>query len=50
MRAQWEALAPMMESGIVAPPVGRTYPLEEMGRALTDLAERRVLGKSVVVL
>jgi NADPH2:quinone reductase len=50
MRTQWEALAPMMESGIVAPPVGRTYPLEEMGRALTKLAERRVLGKTVVVL
>ena len=50
MRGQWEALVPMMENGIVAPAVGRTYPLEEMGRALTDLAERRTLGKSVVVL
>ncbi len=50
MREQWEALVPMMENGIVAPAVGRTYALEEMGRALTDLAERRTLGKSVVVL
>ena len=50
MREQWGALVPMMENGIVAPAVGRTYPLEEMGRALTDLAERRTLGKSVVVL
>jgi NADPH:quinone reductase len=50
MREQWQALVPMMENGIVAPAVGRTYPLEEMGRALTDLAERRTLGKSVVVL
>jgi len=50
MREQWGALVPMMENGIVAPAVGRTYALEEMGRALTDLAERRTLGKSVVVL
>jgi NADPH:quinone reductase len=50
MREQWEALVPMMETGVVAPAVGRTYPLEEMSRALTDLGERRTLGKSVVVL
>ena len=50
MRAQWDELMPMMAGGAVDPPVGRTYALEEMGDALTDLAERRTLGKSVVVL
>src|SRR5688572_27727722 len=36
MRAQWGALVPTMENGIVAPAVGRTYALEARGRALTD--------------
>ena len=50
MRRQWEALLPMMESGVVSPPVGSTYPVEEFGQALEDLAGRRVLGKAVVTL
>ena len=50
MREQWDALVPMMESGVVDPPVGRTYAFDEMGLALADLAERRTLGKSVVVV
>ncbi|MBZ5735487.1 NADPH:quinone oxidoreductase family protein [Nocardioides sp. TRM66260-LWL] len=48
MHAQWAELEPMMASGVVKPPVGRTYPLEEFGQALVDLDERRALGKSVV--
>lgn len=48
MHAQWAELVPMMETGVVAPPVGLTYPLEEFGQALVDLDERRALGKSVV--
>jgi NADPH2:quinone reductase len=50
MREQWAELVPMMQSGVIDPPVGRTYGLEEMAEALTDLAERRTLGKSVVLL
>jgi NADPH2:quinone reductase len=50
MREQWDALLPMLESGAVDPPVGTTYPVEEVGRALADLAERRVLGKTVLSL
>lgn len=50
MRAQWDELVPMMEAGVVAPPVGTTYPLEDVGRALTDMAERRATGKSVLLL
>src|SRR5215212_4868907 len=30
MRKQWEALLPMIESGVVDPPVGTTYPLEQV--------------------
>ena len=50
MRAQWDELLPMMADRVVDPPVGRTYTLDETGRALADLAARRTTGKSVVVL
>lgn len=48
MRAQWDELLPMMESGVVKPPVGTTYPVDDVRQALTDMAERRTLGKSVL--
>jgi NADPH:quinone reductase len=50
MREQWDALLPMLESGVVDPPVQTTYPVEDVARALADLAERRVLGKTVLSL
>ena len=48
LQQQWAELLPMMESGVIRPPIGVTYELEEFGRALVDMAERRTLGKSVV--
>ena len=48
MHQQWEALLPMVEAGVVKPPIGATYSLEEFGKALVDMDERRTLGKSVV--
>jgi NADPH2:quinone reductase len=50
MRQQWDALLPMMESGVVDPPIGATYPVDDVRQALTDMAERRTLGKSVLTL
>ena len=50
MQQQWQALLPMMDSGVVKPPVGKVYPLEDFGQALVDMDERRTLGKSVVRL
>jgi NADPH:quinone reductase len=50
MRRQWDELLPMIESGVVDPPLGRTYAFEEMGRALSDLEHRRTVGKSVVTV
>jgi NADPH:quinone reductase len=50
MASQWEALLPMIESGVADPPVATTYPLEEVARALTDLEQRRALGKTVLTL
>jgi len=48
MHEQWEMLLPMIESGVVAPPVGATYELADFGRALQDMEARRTLGKAVV--
>ena len=50
MRQQWDALVPLMESGVIDPPIGRTYPLEDFGQALQDMEDRKTLGKSVVTL
>ena len=35
LQEQWRALLPMIESGVVKPPIGATYGFEEMGRALS---------------
>ena len=48
LRRQWDALLPLVESGVVDPPVGTTYPVAEVSRALVDLEQRRVLGKAVL--
>jgi NADPH:quinone reductase len=48
MQQQWAELLPMMESGTVKPPIGATYDLADFGRALTEMEDRRTLGKSVV--
>jgi NADPH2:quinone reductase len=50
MQAQWRELLPMLASGVVDPPVGSTYPIEDAERALTEMAQRRVLGKTVLTL
>jgi NADPH2:quinone reductase len=48
MQEQWSALLPLLESGVIDPPVGATYDLDDVGRALADLDDRAVLGKAVV--
>jgi NADPH2:quinone reductase len=41
-------LAALARSGRATPYISATYPLEETGRALSDLAERRATGKVLV--
>jgi NADPH2:quinone reductase len=50
MRGQWDELLPMIESGVVDPPVATTHPLAEVGQALSDMEQRKVLGKTVLTL
>lgn len=47
---QWARLVPMIEAGIVAPPVGRVYGPDGFGQALLDMDARAALGKLVVRL
>ncbi len=48
MRGQWDRLLPMMESGVIDPPIGKVYPLDEVSQALVEMDQRRTLGKSVL--
>ena len=53
MAAQWRELEPMMAAGTIDPPLshatgGAAYGLEDFGRALAEMEDRRTLGKTVV--
>jgi NADPH:quinone reductase len=53
MAAQWRELEPMMAAGIIDPPLssdvdGAAYALEDFGRALQEMDDRRTLGKTVL--
>jgi NADPH2:quinone reductase len=48
MQEQWQRLLPMLESGVVDPPIGRTYPVEQVADALAEMEDRKTLGKSVL--
>ncbi len=39
----------MMESGVIKPPIGAVYELDDFGQALIDMDDRKTLGKSVVL-
>lgn len=49
-RAQFDELAAWVVNGELDPGISVTYPLEEAGRALATLAERRVAGKVVLTM
>jgi len=50
MRGQWAELAPLMATAVIAPPIGAVYPVEEVSRALAEMEQRAVLGKTVLSL
>ena len=43
-------LVPHLRSGALDPPIGARYPLEKAAEALTQIDERRVLGKIVLTV
>jgi NADPH:quinone reductase-like Zn-dependent oxidoreductase len=38
----------MLASGVLNPPRPQIYPFDEVGKAMRDLMERRVIGKAVL--
>ena len=48
MHEQWAALTPLMENGVIAPPLETRDGLAAFAGALADLDQRRALGKIVV--
>jgi len=48
MHEQWAALTPLMENGVIAPPLETRDGLDAFAGALADLDQRRALGKIVV--
>jgi NADPH:quinone reductase len=49
-RRAGEQLYEWARSGAVAPVIGPSYPLEQGAQALRDLAERRAVGKPVLIV
>lgn len=45
---QWARLDELIAGGGIAPPIGRTYPIEDFAQALRDMDGRAALGKLVV--
>ncbi|HWU21117.1 MAG TPA: NADPH:quinone oxidoreductase family protein [Nocardioides sp.] len=48
LQRQWAQLAPMIEDGVIRPPIGRTFELEGFSEALQEMDARGTLGKSIV--
>lgn len=49
-REQWEALAPLVASGALRPPIGARYALDDVAAALTAIENRTATGKVVLTL
>ncbi len=45
VREQWDALLRLLEAGALDPVLGGSYPLAQVGVALTEVDERRATGK-----
>jgi NADPH2:quinone reductase len=47
-RQQWRDLEPLLRSGVIVPPIGAVYPLDDTAAALRELDERRAAGRVLV--
>ncbi|MCW2608202.1 MAG: Alcohol dehydrogenase zinc-binding domain protein [Frankiales bacterium] len=45
LQEQWAELAPLLESGVLQPPISSVRPLAEAAQALLEIDERRAAGK-----
>ncbi|MDQ2749926.1 MAG: NADPH:quinone oxidoreductase family protein [Pseudonocardiales bacterium] len=47
---QWRGLLPLMESGVIDPPIGAVYGLSDAGEALRAMDERRAVGRLLIAV
>jgi NADPH2:quinone reductase len=50
LQEQWAELRPLLDAGVLDPPIGATYALEDIAAALTELDTRAARGKVVIKL
>ncbi len=50
LRRQWAELRPLVERGVLDPPIGATYLLDDVTTALTELDTRSAKGKIVLTI
>lgn len=50
LQEQWADLLPLIEAGALEPVLGASFPLEQAGRALAELDERRAAGKVLLTV
>ena len=50
LRSQWEALLPLLEQGLLDPPIGSRHPLDAVAGALTEIDQRRARGKVTLTI
>lgn len=48
MHQQWDELVPLMESGVIDPPIGAIYDFADFADAVQEIQDRKTLGKSVI--
>ncbi len=50
LQEQWAAITPLLEAGLLAPPIGARHGLDDVAAALAEIDERRALGKVTLTL
>lgn len=48
VQRQWKELLPGIEAGVLAPPIGKLFPLADAGEAMASMEERRAVGRAVL--
>jgi NADPH2:quinone reductase len=50
LRTQWTELLPLIEAGTLAPVIGSVHPLAQAANAISELDERRSVGKVLLAV
>ena len=50
VRTQWDALQPLLERGLLDPPIGSRHALDDVAAALGEIDERRATGKVTITV